>query len=50
VAAIIELAEGPRMMTNLVDVDPSQVQFGMPVAVTFRAETDHFSYPVFRPA
>jgi uncharacterized OB-fold protein len=50
VAAIIELAEGPRMMTNLVDVDPAQVQFGMPVAVSFRAETDHFSYPVFRPA
>lgn len=50
VAAIVELAEGPRMMTNIVDCDPAALRVGMPVEVTFRDETDEVTLPVFRPA
>ena len=37
VAAIVELAEGPRMMTNLVDVEPSDVRIGMAGDRRFRS-------------
>ena len=52
VAAIVELDEGPRLMTNVVDCDVSDVAVGMPVEVTFRAIDDndtHVTIPVFRP-
>jgi uncharacterized OB-fold protein len=50
VLAIVELAEGPRMMTTLVDVDPERVAIGMPVEVTFRDVSDTVALPLFRPA
>lgn len=50
VAAIVELDEGPRMMTNVVDCDPAELVVGMPVEVAFRPETDDVTLPVFRPA
>lgn len=51
VAAIVELAEGPRMMTNLIDVEPSDVRIGMAVVVDFAAAGDDGAslIPVFRP-
>jgi uncharacterized protein len=48
VAAVVELAEGPRMMTNLVGCTPDQVVIGMPLRVDFRDDGD-FVVPVFRP-
>lgn len=50
VVALVELAEGPRMMTNLVSVDPAQVKIGLPVTVQFEAITDEISLPKFVPA
>jgi uncharacterized OB-fold protein len=52
VIAIVELAEGPRMMTNLVGVepDPTQVRIGMPVEVTYLDATGDAALPHFRPA
>src|SRR5690606_35079904 len=52
VTAIVELAEGPRLMTILVDVapDPNAVRCDMPVEVAFRALPDGQTLPVFRPA
>ena len=50
VVAVVELDEGPRMMTDLVDVAVEDVAIGMPVEVTFRPETDDIVVPVFRPA
>jgi uncharacterized OB-fold protein len=50
VAAIVELEEGPRMMTNLVDCAFDQLRAGMPLEVTFRQQTEELSIPVFRPA
>lgn len=49
--AVVELAEGPRMMTNIVEVDqtPEALVLDMPVEVTFEARGD-LMLPVFRPA
>lgn len=49
VAALIELDEGVRLVSNLVDVDPAEVTIGMPVEVTFAATADDMAVPVFRP-
>lgn len=35
VAAYVELAEGPRVLTNLVEVEPDEVRIGMPVEVVW---------------
>lgn len=52
VMAVVELDEGPRMMTNLVGVpaDPAQLSIGMPVEVTFADVTAEIALPHFRPA
>jgi uncharacterized OB-fold protein len=50
VAAIVELAEGPRMMTNVVDCDAEQLEVGMSLQVRYRDLDDEFSIPVFVPA
>lgn len=52
VVALIELTEGVRMLTNLVDVaaDPTVVRVGMPVEVVYDAVTDEITLPKFRPA
>ena len=52
VTAIIELEEGPRLMTILVDVapDPESVRCEMPVEVAFVNLPSGQSLPVFRPA
>lgn len=48
--ALIDLAEGPRMMSNIVDIDPEAVAIGMPVEVVFDDITEYVSLPKFRPA
>lgn len=50
VAALVELAEGVRVVTNLVEVDLEDVCIGMRVAVTFAPTIDVWAVPVFRPA
>lgn len=50
VAAVVDLEEGPRMMTNVVGCDPDDVAIGMALTVEFRHETDDVTVPVFRPA
>ena len=35
-AALIDLDEGVRVLSNLVEVDPSDITIGMPVTVDFR--------------
>lgn len=49
VAAIVDLEEGPRMVTNIVDCDPDTLTVGMPVEVTFQQQTDEVTVPMFRP-
>jgi uncharacterized OB-fold protein len=52
VTAIVELDEGPRLMSLLVDVapDPAAVRCDMPVEVAFVDRPDGESLPVFRPS
>ena len=49
VVAIVDLAEGVRMMTNLVECDEAAVAIGMPLTVTWQDDGD-YTLPVFRPA
>jgi hypothetical protein len=51
VTAIVQLDEGPRMLTNLVGVeaDPEHVHCDMPVEVEFLELSDEISLPVFHP-
>ncbi|WP_415950033.1 Zn-ribbon domain-containing OB-fold protein [Streptomyces sp. KLOTTS4A1] len=48
-AAVVDLAEGPRMMTEIVDYEERALAIGMPLEVAFR-EAEGFRVAVFRPA
>jgi uncharacterized OB-fold protein len=50
IAAVVDLDEGPRVMTNIVDCAPEDLQLGMALQVDFRELTDEITAPVFRPA
>lgn len=50
VAAMVDLEEGPRMMTNVVDCDFDRLAVGMPLVVRFRPVSDDVTIPVFAPA
>lgn len=47
--ALVELAEGTRLVTNLIDVEPDDVEIGMPVRLDWLADGDDLLLPVFRP-
>jgi len=50
--AVVQLEEGPRMMTNIVGCPqtPEALQLDMPVVVTFEKQNDDISLPLFKPA
>jgi uncharacterized OB-fold protein len=50
VAAIVDLDEGPRMMTNNVDCPFEDLQVGMKLTVRFEESSDKFTVPMFSPA
>jgi uncharacterized OB-fold protein len=50
VAAVVDLDEGPRMSTQVVDCDAADLRIGLPLQVVFRRITDEVTLPVFRPA
>ena len=47
--ALVDLTEGVRVMTNVVDVDPEAVTVGMRVTVTWEPLPDGRHLPLFRP-
>ena len=51
IIAVVELEEGPRMMTNLIEVepDPEMVRCEMQVEIVFDDVDDDFTLPRFRP-
>ena len=49
VLALVELDEGVRMFTNIIDCDPKDVSIGMAVEVTFQRATDQITVPLFKP-
>ena len=50
VLALVELEEGVRMFTNIVDCNPRDVHIGMAVEVTFQTATPQITIPYFKPA
>ena len=50
--AVVELAEGPRMMTNIVGCPqtPEALVLDMPLEVVFEKFSDTISLPFFQPA
>jgi uncharacterized protein len=48
VVALIELAEGPRMISNVIGIPPDKVQCEMPVRVVFEDREDA-TVPLFTP-
>lgn len=48
--AIVELAEGPHLMSSIVGCEPDAVRIGMKVRVGFRRISDDITLPVFEPA
>jgi hypothetical protein len=48
--AYVELAEGPRMMTNIVDCDFDRLAIGQAVRLVFKPAEDGTSVPCFTPA
>lgn len=51
VIAIVELEEGPRMMSNVVGVEasPEHLPLDLPLEVTWERQSDEITLPLFRP-
>ena len=50
VVALVDLEEGPRVMTNVVGCDPGEVHIGMPVRARFEVVSDAAGIALFEPA
>ena len=50
VVAIVELAEGPRLVTGITGCAPGDVRVGMAVRACFREVADGVTLPYFEPA
>ncbi|MEZ4331257.1 MAG: bifunctional MaoC family dehydratase N-terminal/OB-fold nucleic acid binding domain-containing protein [Myxococcota bacterium] len=50
VSIIVDLEEGERMASTLVDCKPDAVRIGMPVELVIHQDEDGFKIPFFRPA
>ncbi len=48
VVVVVDLEEGPRILSDVIDVDPSNVYIGMPVEVSFE-DAGEVSFYHFRP-
>ena len=47
--AVVRLAEGVQMLSNIVECDPSEIKCDMPVEVVFQKINAVDVYPMFRP-
>jgi hypothetical protein len=50
VVALVDLDEGPRLMTNIVGCDPDEVSIGMKVRARFEHISDEAAIALFEPA
>jgi uncharacterized OB-fold protein len=48
-AALVDLDEGVRLVSNLTEVDPADIRIGMALEVDFEAREGKTAVPVFRP-
>lgn len=44
---LVELEEGPRIVSHLLDCPNDEIEIGMPVSVVFEDVSDDFSLPMF---
>ncbi len=49
IVALVEVEEGVKMMTNIVECDPKDVHIGMDVEVVFDDVTPEVTLPKFKP-
>jgi uncharacterized OB-fold protein len=49
VVGLVELEEGTRLLTNIVDIAPEQVEVGMSVELVIRNPDPELTLPMFRP-
>lgn len=49
ILALVDLDEGPRVLTNIVDADPSTIAIGQRVEVVFHAAGEDAALPRFTP-
>ena len=49
VAAVIDLDEGTRLVSNVVGCEPGEVHIGMPVELSIELVDDELKLPLFRP-
>ena len=47
--ALVELSEGPRLVTGITGCPPEEVRAGMPVRAVFREVADGVTLPYFEP-
>ncbi|QMU73511.1 protein dehydratase [Streptacidiphilus sp. P02-A3a] len=47
--ALVELAEGVRVVSNVVGIEPGEVRIGMPVRLSFERCDEELTLPLFRP-
>jgi uncharacterized OB-fold protein len=48
VVGVIELAEGPRVLSNLAEIQLDQIEIGMPLRVVFESLTEEIVVPRFK--
>jgi len=47
--AVVQLDEGPRLVTNITGIDPERYEIGMPLEADFENIGDNVTLVVFRP-
>lgn len=50
IVALVDLEEGPRLVSNLREIDPADASIGMPVEVFYETFDDDLVLHQFRPA
>jgi uncharacterized OB-fold protein len=52
VIAVVQLEEGPRMMSNVINVEPAPEHLppDLPLEVTWEQQSDDITLPLFQPA
>ena len=45
---VVEMEEGVRLVSEMIDVAPEDLRIGMPVRIAFEAVTDEVTLPKFR--
>jgi hypothetical protein len=49
IPAMVELEEGPRVFTNLVDAEPEEIRIGMTLRLVFKPTDGDLPVPMFAP-